>query len=382
MLRSSCAPALLSLLLAACGVGARNGGGGFEPNGGAGGGGSGGANGGGSGSDSDGGSVTSVDPGGPQDTACSEQKFAPKKVGDPDILILQDTSGSMSDGTPSKYDQVVAAVSDVINQLGAQMSPVEWGLQVFPTDDSCGVASSPQVPVAAGNGQAIVQAIQAKTPGGNTPLADTVKSAVAYYSGLHDGRAHFLLVATDGEPNCDSGSAALPMACKTNADCGGGGMVCTPIPILGGLCTDPTGGGATKEIAAAAALGIKTYVVGIALDPADGPTLDQMASAGGTARAGSPKYYPVADQATLEGALKSITAQVISCSFKVTSLPMSNQMIVVTVDGQTVAVDRTHANGWDFDAASLTLTFYGNACMQLQAHPGVVSVGYTCPPPG
>src|SRR5207244_10648995 len=59
---------------------------------------------------------------------CSEQKFVPKKVGDPDIILIQDRSGSMADGMPTKYEQVVGAVSMVIGQLEKAMAPVEWGL--------------------------------------------------------------------------------------------------------------------------------------------------------------------------------------------------------------------------------------------------------------
>ena len=42
----------------------------------------------------------------------------------------------------------------------------------------------------------------------------------------------------------------------------------------------------------------------------------------------------------------------------------------------------THSDLHDVYANTKTLTFYGASCMQLQANPGVVSVGYTCPPPG
>jgi hypothetical protein len=259
-------------------------------------------------------------------------------------------------------------------------SSIDWGLEFFPTDGSCGVDPNPAVPVGPNNAQAISSQLQSHSPNGNTPLQAAVDAAVAYYDKLNDGRGHYLLVATDGQPNCDGGSA-LPMQCMTNADCPAGQM-CMTIPIIGGLCTATGGGGATTSIANARMKGIHTYVVGISLDPSDGATLDELATAGGTARMTSPKYYPANDQNSLEQALSSITGQIISCSFAVTSLPMSNQMIVVTVGGNMVPRDANHANGWDLDSATKTLTFYGPACTQLQANPGVVSVGYTCPPPG
>jgi hypothetical protein len=54
----------------------------------------------------------------------------------------------------------------------------------------------------------------------------------------------------------------------------------------------------------------------------------------------------------------------------------------VTVAGHGISRDQTRTNGWDLDPASLTLTFYGDACTQLQQNPETVSVTYGCPPVG
>lgn len=323
--------------------------------------------------------ANSIDPGTGPDKPCSEMKFVPQKVGDPDILLIQDKSGSMSDGTPTKYDQTVGAVGSVITQLEAAMSPINWGLIMFPSDNDCAVSANPPVPVGAKNGAKVVNTIKANAPGGNTPLSKAIDVASAYYDTVKDGRGHYLLVSTDGEPNCDSGGA-LPKTCTKNADCPMG-QICQ---VLGpfGFCIDAGGNsGAVKSVQAARAKGIKTFVVGISLNGTSA-TMNALADAGGTARAGQVKYYPVSDQAQLETALKTITGQIISCSFAVQSLPMDNQEIVVSVDGNMVPQDKTHMNGWDFDAMTKTLTFYGAACTNLQAKPGTVSVGYTCPPPG
>jgi len=81
-----------------------------------------------------------IDTGGsPPPGTCTNQQFAPQKLGAPDILLVQDISSSMSEQTPSKYDRVVSALSNVVSNLDAQMSPVQWGLLMFPTDSSCGV---------------------------------------------------------------------------------------------------------------------------------------------------------------------------------------------------------------------------------------------------
>lgn len=323
--------------------------------------------------------ASSIDPGTGPDKPCSEMKFVPQKVGDPDIILIQDRSGSMSDGMPTKYDQMVGAVGSVITQLEAAMSPIQWGLIMFPSDNDCGVSANPPVTVGPKQGAKVVATVKANSPGGSTPLSKAVDVASAYYDTVKDGRGHYLLVATDGEPNCDNGQA-LPKTCTKNADCPMG-QICQ---VLGpfGFCIDMGGNsGSVKSVQAARAKGIKTFIVGISLNGIS-TTMNALADAGGTARAGQTKYYPVSDQAQLETALKTITGQIISCSFVVQSLPMDNQEILVTVDGNMVAQDKTHMNGWDFDAMTKTLTFYGTACTTLQAKPGTVSVGYTCPPPG
>jgi hypothetical protein len=327
---------------------------------------------------SDGG--TGIDPGGPDDT-CTNQLFTPQKAGDPDIIIIQDRSGSMADGMPAKYDQMSGAMDTVITKLDMNGSPIEWGLVMFPTDDSCGVSANLPVPVGKNTGPQVIATIKMNMPGGNTPLAAAVKVATDYYGTLNDGRAHYLLIATDGEPNCDSGNGGLPMTCMKDADCPMG-QTCQVLPFIGGLCVAGAGGGeAGMAVSAALAKGIKTYVVGIDLG-GDSATLDALAQAGGTARMGSPKYYPVTDQAAFETALTNITGQVISCQFTVSSLPMMGETVEVSIGGMMIARDPNHMDGWDLDPNTKTLTFYGQACTDLQMNAAQVDVGYTCPPPG
>ncbi len=318
-----------------------------------------------------------VDPTGPGEATCQNQQFAPQKAQEPDIMLIQDSSGSMADGTPSKYDQVVGAVSTVIGTLNQQAAPVNWGLIMFPTDGDCGVNAIPKVMIGMNEGPAVIAAIKGQSPDGSTPLTQAVKVATNYYQGLDDARAHYLLVATDGEPNCDGND--IPKSCTANTDCDPN-YTCQTVPIFGGFCVESGGGPTAAAIQAALALGIKTYVVGIDLG-GDSSTLDSLAAAGGTARSGSPQYYSVTDQSSLEGALTNIATQLISCSFTLNSLPDSKAAVEVSVGGTTVYQDKTHADGWDVDSSSKTLTFYGSSCTKLQTSGADVKVGYTCPPP-
>jgi hypothetical protein len=321
----------------------------------------------------------------PSNPTCHEQTIAPQPVGDPDIMILMDMSSSMDDGTstPSKYQQTATAITNTIVSLETAGSPIEWGLIFFPNDGNCGVANWPDEEIQVANATQIGNKLTSTTPNGNTPAHLAVNLAASYYGGLNDGRAHYILIATDGEPNCEGDPPLVPKQCHVDADCNDPNQYCQIIPGWpggGGVCMPKPQDLAIHAIESAAAAGIKTYVVGISIDGAATSTLDRMAVAGGTARAGEPKYYPVSDQATLENTLQNITTQIISCTFGLEAMPPDLQYVYVSIAGQQVAYDPTHADGWDIESGSLTLTLYGQACTDLQQNPQTVQIIYGCPP--
>jgi hypothetical protein len=315
----------------------------------------------------------------PGNPSCHEQNFVPQKVGDPDVMILMDMSSSMADGTPTKYSQTSSAVASAVTSGAAD---IEWGLIFFPSDGDCAVAAAPDVAVAAGNQSQISSTLTSTSPVGNTPAYKAVALAVNYYDTLNDGRGHYILIATDGQPNCEGNSGGSLAACQTDADCPSN-EYCQMIPLLpNGRCmANPSSSLAVTAIQLALQNGVKTYVVGIDIDSGSADMLNRMADAGGTARAGDPRYYPVSDQASLEQALANITTQIISCTFALDQAPPADSSwIGVSVGGHTVPHDPTHANGWDVDGVSKTLTFYGAACTELQSNPAAVSVTFACSP--
>jgi len=54
----------------------------------------------------------------------------------------------------------------------------------------------------------IQAAITGTSPGNQTPTMAAIKAAVAYFNTLNDGLPHYILLATDGEPNCDPGTSS------------------------------------------------------------------------------------------------------------------------------------------------------------------------------
>lgn len=307
------------------------------------------------------------------DRPCVEQKFVQAKPGDPDILIVQDRSNSMKEGKPTKWSQVIGATQDVVVALDLPGSRLHFGLMLFPTDDACGVSAKVAVPVAMDQGQWILNTLKETTPGGETPMEQAITLATAYYDTLKDERGHYILLATDGEPNCEFHPCSSAKDCRPGEQCAFNGPQ--------GNCYDPGGGGALRAIAAARAKGIKTFVIGISLRGTSVP-LSNMAEAGGTARIWQPPYFPVGNQWELELALQDIANDVVQCSFTLLQVPTPKQEVIVKIDGIDVTQDRTHKNGWDIDTYSKTLTFYGQMCDVLKDQRGAVSVSYACPPPG
>ncbi|HLK91235.1 MAG TPA: VWA domain-containing protein [Polyangia bacterium] len=224
----------------------------------------------------------------------------------PDVLIVQDKSGSMSDddrdltcsggcGANSKWAQVTTALTNV---LAATDTKVNWGIKYFSDNGVCDASMAPAVPIAATNGSAVAASIAANMPGGNTPTRDAVLYATSYLQTLTDSNPKFLLLATDGLPNCPAGCAPMtkpPAACTT---------------------TDNPSEDAAAEAAVAMALsqGIKTFVVGIGNVTSAVNTLNQMAIDGGEAQTGgATSYYAATDESALEAALNSIVGKIAGC---------------------------------------------------------------------
>jgi hypothetical protein len=315
----------------------------------------------------------------PVDPTCHEQNFEPEKVGDPDIMILMDKSGSMQDG--AKYTQTANAVTNAVTSAAA--AQIQWGLVFFPSNSDCAVNTDPDVAIGPDGASQIPGVLTSTSPNGNTPAHKAVELAIQYYNTLVDERAHYILIATDGMPNCEGDPLPTLKGCQDDTQCAAE-EYCEPTglppPYPHGFCMPRPKDLAINAITLAQQYGIKTYVVGIDIDTGVTETLNRMAEAGGTARPGDIKYYPVSDQASLEQALANITMQIISCTFALDQDPPAAEYIGVKIGDQSVSRDPTRTDGWDVDAAARTITFYGETCVTLQSNPAAVSVTFACTP--
>jgi hypothetical protein len=287
---------------------------------------------------------------------CGVQTF-PLQRRPSDLLIVLDKSGSMNENptgsNTSKWSQVTAALDAA---SAATANQISWGLKFFPSDNTCGVNAGVDVNVSTNNASAISSAIGGKSPGGNTPTRQAMNDATAYLSGLNDGNAKYIVLATDGAPNCPAGASSTN---QRNSDA-------------------PA---AEQAVADAASMGIHTFVIGIATDSTADATLTQMAINGMEPQTGTPKYFLATNQADFSAAMSMISGQIITCTFPLASVPPNPGLVSVSADGQTVPRDTSHANGWDFAAGNMSVIFYGPYCQRLQAGQiNSVQTTYGCPP--
>jgi hypothetical protein len=312
---------------------------------------------------------------------CGIQHFTLQKGLPPEVMIVLDRSASMTTSfdNGTRWSSVTSAVNQVVSMLQTQIG---WGLTVFPTDSDCGTSASVDVGIASMNAAAISAKIASYTPDGNTPTGDAITKAAAYMAARTTPNPKYLLLSTDGEPNC--GTIGTTCEClvgtlnTTTMQC------CSGAVCFGGCFTVPTDSGASdaeNALKAAAGNGINTFVIGVASDSSDSDELDTMATDGNEARATSPKYYAVGSAADLVSAVNTIASQIISCSFPLSAAPPAAQYITVSIDGTQIAQDTTHANGWDLSTNGMSLVLFGQACSMLQSDPNPnVQAVFGCPP--
>ena len=284
--------------------------------------------------------------GGVAPTACDSPTNLVQPI-PPDVLLVLDKSGSMANeadgttcsggcGATSKWVQVTNAIDKVVAQTQAN---VNWGIKLFATSmDGCDVSDGVEVAVGPMNGAAITSLIAASTPGSRTPTQQAEAAGAAYLATLTDKRPKYLLLATDGLPNC-------------------GPNATTP--------TDDNSVGAEQAVADAHAAGFPTFVIGIGETMAEA-TLTRLALRGGVPQAGgATAFYQVSDTAQLETALGTILGSV-TCVFDLpvpTQSRESTSHISVFVNGAAFPQDTNHMSGWDYHGTEMKqIQIYGPTC--------------------
>jgi hypothetical protein len=221
-------------------------------------------------------------------------------------------------------------VKRAIGQVIDGRDGLQWGLAVFPSadDSTCSVAPGPQLPIAGDSGAKVKAQLDAITPVGNTPIAAALDAATAYLSGLSDGHAKYIMLVTDGTPECSEGQLS---------------------PSTGDMQDALAASGAARRA------GLPVYVIGAG--PA-ASNLDEIARKGGTTQ-----YYPATSISDMVNPLMPIEPPSRSCTFSLPSEPPDADNVVVYIDGQFVPQDAS--NGWTYGYATSEIVITGSYCEHL-----------------
>jgi hypothetical protein len=224
---------------------------------------------------------------------------------------------------------------------------VNWGLETFPTggSGSCTVSTTMPVPVAANSAANIQKQLDSLQLILGTPTALALKNATAYLKSLNDGNKKFILLATDGEPNCGGNPASV------NND-------------------DVAGATAAAKDAYNNGAGYPVYVIGIGPNPGN---LTQIAAAGGTT-----DFYPVTSPDQLVQALSTITKVVGSCTFTSAKEPEDPDNVAVYVNKERI--DKSEDNGWTYGDTTQDIKLTGSYCDAITAgEDTAVQIIFGCP---
>jgi hypothetical protein len=317
------------------------------------------------------------------------------------MLLVVDESGSMkkppTTGAASKWSIMGQALSQALTKV---QNEINFGLLLYPykegginpdsdsISESCAVPgeASAAVNIPIGSGatavQQIIQKVQSQSPAGGTPTAEALARAYDYYA-TGGGRAlpgtRWVLLATDGGPNCNTALTCEADRCTANLDnnCASGNCC----KDYGHICLDDLA--TTSAIAKLASIGVKTFVVGIPGSEAYASSLNTFATAGKMPNNGAngEKYYPVSAATALDDltkAFEAITSKLVTtCDIPLSATPQVGvEKINVAIDCKLqpplqggMAPDASDADGFyiDYTTEPAHLKLVGLPCDSLTA---------------
>ncbi len=318
---------------------------------------------------------TSVDsPTFPDSPMCMPGRF-PLRPDVAEVMLVIDRSASMrlniageADLPPSQWrwailrDALSASLAGLDSRVlvGAKFYPDPIFMPAPDAETACRSSDTIDVFPAMGTAPAILGIFDSPEPLGGTPTAVALASAARGFSTTAERR--FLVLATDGAPNCnpDTGVPQDRCVCTSPRD------ACLADRPGAFACLDDrrtldviTGLRATEDI--------PTYVIGI-----DGPdfrdVLDQMAVAGGRPRMipGERSFYSVRSPDQLRMALEEITGSISACGFLTPALPPTDATFSIEIDGSVVVEDPV--DGWTWaNRVTGELELHGAACDAVRA---------------
>jgi hypothetical protein len=311
------------------------------------------------------------------------------------MLIVLDKSGSMTQ-TPAGFSQSKwDATRDALDAaLTSSTKQVRYGLLMYPyslTTEAklCEVplgrdAINVPVDTAKTSVPLIKKALEDTVPGGGTPTAAALAAALEYYSsgtGATLEGDRYVMLATDGGPNCNADASCDTKSCTYDldkqGDCGTTLQCCQAGFDKGQLgCLDSDG--VLAQIEALKKIGVKTFVVGIPGTESYQQFLTTFAEAGGATDPKNQelKYYAVTAADGVEGltaTFKSITESLVrDCNVKMAKPPLNPQKLNVAIEckplAQGDAALKDSEKNWIYngDSDNPVIKIQGAACDAIE----------------
>jgi hypothetical protein len=319
------------------------------------------------------------------------------------VLLVIDKSSSMDDQPEGfelkKWDALKAALEPALDAVADEMSlglilypfgeQAEIPLQCF--EGCCELPAGPaavRVAIEPGRRGAgdVMAALEATQPGGGTPTAAALDAALEYFTtgaGKDLQGDRFVLLATDGGPNCGAGATTCTAdRCTPNLD--------RQCPAAEGNCCEGEGAyclddaAVVEKIRALAEASVPTFVVGIPGTESYADYLDAFAVAGGVPNPSAPPaYYAVSAEggvSELTQTFVDITTHLVrSCEVDLGPSPPEKKLVNVAVDCSVVPFD--DGAGWDISSdAPTTLVLAGEHCERVEREGARrIDVVYGCP---
>jgi hypothetical protein len=327
---------------------------------------------------------------------CMPEELALERRG-AQILFAIDRSNSMDDTIegerrdpgdprPSRWDILgttlgaVLADADPLLEIGAKFFPAVQPEGRVTPEEACSVDLGIDIPPARNNVPALLATFARTGPGGGTPTAPALEEVQAFFERRPAfGVPRFVILATDGGPNCNPDTGVPPDRCV----CTGPPATCTDNPEFGPYnCLDEP---STLPVIEAifTTFDAPVYVIGLddPMRPDLADVLDHMAVAGGRPREipGERRFYSVRRTDDLRNALTTITDSIARCVFNVSPIPRPDASVELRVDDVLIARDGTRTEGWDFSAPDRSeITLFGGACERVTVTGGTVTAEILC----
>jgi hypothetical protein len=243
---------------------------------------------------------------------------------------------------------------------------------------SCDVSTEIAVPFSFGNSAAVLEQLANTRPSGGTPTAAALQRAYEIFQSVPDsiGR-RYIVLATDGAPNCNG--AANPNGCA----CTGTTDSCNPRSYSAAAYSCLDDERTLAVLRSLAARGVQTFVMGLAGTGSFADVLSAMAVAGGRPRTGARRYYSAESSEAIDAALDAITSSVAGCYLDLDEAPPDPELVDVRIGSVSLGRDPARSNGWYWAEGTghRRIEFYGETCERVRSGSGGVPLvaAFGCP---